>query len=49
MVFKHNKIDWGMAECLAYATLINEGYGVRISGQDVEEELSHRHAIVKCK
>jgi len=48
MVFEDKKIDWGMAECLAYGSLIQEGFGVRISGQDVERgTFSHRHAIVK--
>jgi 2-oxoglutarate dehydrogenase E1 component len=40
-------IDFGTAEALAFYTLLQEGYGVRLSGQDVERgTFSHRHAVV---
>lgn len=40
-------IDWGTAEALAFGSLIQDGYKVRISGQDVERgTFSHRHAHV---
>ena len=48
-MYKNDRIDWGMAETLAYGSILKESYNVRISGQDVEEELSHRHAILKKK
>lgn len=40
-------IDWGCAEALAFSSLLNEGYPVRITGQDSGRgTFSHRHSIL---
>ena len=41
------EVNWGFAETMAYASLLDEGYPVRLTGQDVGRgTFSHRHAVV---
>lgn len=50
MFFKKDSLDWAMGELLAFGSLLEEGYGVRMSGQDVERgTFSHRHAVMKVE
>jgi len=40
-------LDYGMAEALAFASLLEEGYTVRLSGQDSKRgTFSHRHSVL---
>ncbi len=40
-------VDWGMAEALAFASLLTQGTPVRLTGQDTERgTFSHRHAVL---
>lgn len=40
-------VNWGYAEILSYATLVDEGYSVRLSGQDSGRgTFAHRHAVL---
>ena len=43
-------LGWDTGELLAYGSLLDEGYPIRFSGQDVERgTFSHRHAVVKVE
>lgn len=47
MVEGEKKLDWGMAETLAYATLVDDGKRIRITGQDSGRgTFFHRHAVL---
>ena len=41
------EVNWGFAETMAYASLLDAGYPVRLTGQDVGRgTFSHRHAVL---
>jgi len=47
MVAGERPLDWAAGECLAWATLLSEGYHVRLSGQDSGRgTFSHRHTVL---
>ncbi|HEY2953772.1 MAG TPA: 2-oxoglutarate dehydrogenase E1 component [Candidatus Eisenbacteria bacterium] len=44
---EEDRIDWGSGEVLAIGTLLLDGFGVRLSGQDTARgTFSHRHAVL---
>lgn len=48
MLEETDALDWSMGESMAYASLLDEGFNIRISGQDVERgTFAHRHAVIK--
>jgi 2-oxoglutarate dehydrogenase E1 component len=50
MLTGNGKLDWAMGELMAYGTLLEQGFPVRVSGQDVERgTFSHRHAVVRVE
>jgi len=47
LMLESNRLDWAMAELLAYGSLLYEGHPVRLSGQDSQRgTFSHRHAVL---
>jgi 2-oxoglutarate dehydrogenase E1 component len=47
MISDGKGLDWAMGEHLAFATLLDEGFKIRLSGQDVQRgTFSHRHAVL---
>lgn len=50
MYFESNELDWGLAEMLAYGSLLKEDYDVRLTGQDSERgTFAHRHAVLQSE
>ena len=47
-LIESKKLDWGLAEQLAFGALVLDGHGVRLSGQDCRRgTFSHRHAVIR--
>ena len=47
LIFEEGQVDWGLAELLAYGSLLTEQVPVRISGQDCKRgTFAHRHSVL---
>jgi len=47
LLLERQQLDWALGEWMAYATLLTEGVGVRLSGQDCKRgTFAHRHATI---
>lgn len=47
---ENNKLDWALGELLAYGTLLEEQFPIRLSGQDVQRgTFAHRHSVLKLE
>ena len=46
MLSGEQPVDWGMAEAMAFGSILENGHDIRMSGQDVRRgTFSHRHAV----
>jgi 2-oxoglutarate dehydrogenase E1 component len=49
-MLSENRVDWATAELLAFGSLLGEGFGIRMSGQDVKRgTFSQRHAVLTAE
>ncbi|MDH3754475.1 MAG: multifunctional oxoglutarate decarboxylase/oxoglutarate dehydrogenase thiamine pyrophosphate-binding subunit/dihydrolipoyllysine-residue succinyltransferase subunit [Acidimicrobiia bacterium] len=48
-MFRDGRVDWALAEALAFGTLLQEGHSIRLAGQDSRRgTFSHRHSTLVC-